>query len=412
MANDVAVVTPWYPSAQMPFRGAFVRAMVEATAPGTRTTVYHTDLWGGRLSSDVDAEVGPAYRMLLPHAELSSRTVGGAELVSIPVPMPRARPFAEQADRAAAALELALGGERIPAPVVHAHVGLLGGLPALRRKRADARLFVTEHATFLDRMLDEPDGRAAYAEVLAAAEAFFVVGDLLRRQLADAFPRHADKLRALPNPIDFDVPRPAPVTALRRWLFVGGLIERKGVRWLLEAFAICRGDDPALTLTLVGDGELRPELEERTAQLGLADAVTFLGAVPPDVALRLMREHDVLVHPSRYETFGVTVVEAVAAGLPVIVTRCGGPEQTLAGIESDAGELVDVEDGSGAIVAGYRRLRDRFPGGVDLQVARRALAGRFGYQAVARLHHDAWFPTTAAAAGEGGHARPVPGARR
>ena len=41
MAKDVAVVTPWYPSAQMPFRGAFVRTMVEATAPGTRTTVYH-----------------------------------------------------------------------------------------------------------------------------------------------------------------------------------------------------------------------------------------------------------------------------------------------------------------------------------------------------------------------------------
>jgi glycogen synthase len=404
MANDVAVVTPWYPSAQMPFRGAFVRAMVEATAPGTRTTVYHTDLWGGRLSSDVDTEVGEAYRMLLPHAELSSGTVGGAELVSIPVPMPRARPFAEQAERAAAALELALGGERIPAPVVHAHVGLLGGLPALRRKRADARLFVTEHATFLDRMLAEPDGHAGYAEVLAACEAFFVVGDPVREQLAGAFPAYAHKLRPIPNPIDFDAPRPGPVTALRRWLFVGGLIERKGVRWLLEAFAICRRHDPALTLTLVGEGELRPELAKRAAELGVAEAVTFVGAVPPARALRLMYQHDVLVHPSRYETFGVVVVEAVAAGMPVIVTRCGGPEQTLAGFESEAGELIDVEDGPGAIVAAYRRLRDRFPDGIHIEVARRALAERFGYQAVARMHHDAWF--------EEGHARPVSGARR
>ena len=47
------------------------------------------------------------------------------------------------------------GGSPVPASVVHAHVGLLGGLPELRRKRADARLFVTEHATFLDRMLAE-----------------------------------------------------------------------------------------------------------------------------------------------------------------------------------------------------------------------------------------------------------------
>jgi glycogen(starch) synthase len=401
MTRDVAVVTPWYPSAQMPFRGAFVRAMVEATAPGT---VYHTEVWGGRLSSDMDAEVSRAYRALLPYARLSSRTVAGAELMSIPVPMPRGRPFAEQASRSALALEWALGGAPIPAPVVHAHVGLLGGLPALRRKRADARLFVTEHATFLDRMLTEPAGRAGYSEVLAACEAFFVVGDPIHEQLAEAFPRYAHKLRPIPNPIDFDAPRPAPVTALRRWLFVGGLIERKGVRWLLEAFAVCRRDDPALTLALVGEGELRPELEKRAAELGVAEAVTFVGAVSPARALRLMREHDLLVHPSRYETFGVVVVEAVAAGMPVIVTRCGGPEQTLAGFESDAGELIDVEDGAGAIVAGYRRLRDRFPAGIDLQVARRALAGRFGYQAVVRLHHDAWF--------EEGHARPVSGARR
>jgi glycogen(starch) synthase len=401
MTRDVAVVTPWYPTAQRPFRGAFVRAMVEATAPGT---VYHTDVWGAPLSSNMDAEVTSAYRALVPSATLSSRTVAGAELVTVPVPMPRARPFAEQARRSALALEWALGGAPIPASVVHAHVGLLGGLPALRRKRADARLFVTEHATFLDRMLAEPDGHAGYAEVLAACEAFFVVGDAVRTQLADAFPRYAHKLRPIANPIDFDTPRATPVTALRRWLFVGALVERKGVRWLLEAFAICRRDDPALTLTLVGDGELRSALEKRAAELGVAEAVTFAGAVSPARALRMMHRYDVLVHPSRYETFGVVVVEAVAAGLPVIVTRCGGPEQTLAGIEAAAGELIDVEDGAGAIVAGYRRLRDRFPDGIDRELARRALAERFGYPAVARMHHDAWF--------EEGHARPVSGARR
>jgi glycosyltransferase involved in cell wall biosynthesis len=401
MTRDVAVVTPWYPSAQRPFRGAFVRAMVEATAPAT---VYHTEVWGASLSSDVDAEVTSAYRALLPSATLSSRTVAGADLVTVPVPMPRGRPFAEQAHRSALALEWALGGAPIPAPVVHAHVGLLGGLPALRRKRADARLFVTEHATFLDRMLAEPDGHAGYAEVLAACEAFFVVGDPVRAQLADGFPRYAHKLRPIANPIDFDAPRTAPVTALRRWLFVGALIERKGVRWLLEAFAVCRRDDPRLTLALVGDGELRSQLEKRAAELGVAEAVTFAGAVPPARALRMMHRYDLLVHPSRYETFGVVVVEALAAGLPVIVTRCGGPEQTLAGIEASAGELIEVEDGAGAIVAGYRRLRDRFPDGIDLAVARRALAERFGYPAVARMHHDAWF--------EEGHARPVSGARR
>lgn len=395
---DVAIVTPWYPSAQLPFRGAFVRAMVEATAPGTdRTTVYHCDTWVGRMGPEQDAEIGRAFRDVITHAAPPGRTVGGAELVTVPVPMPRALPFAEQARRAADALGAALGGEPIPADVVHAHVGLLGGLPAVRNMRPGARLFVTEHATFLDRMLAEPDGHAGYAEVLAAAEAFFVVGDPLLEQFTAAFPQHAHKLRLIANPIDFDMPRPAPVTRLSRWLFVGGLIERKGVRWLLEAFAVCRSSDPSLSLTLVGEGELRATLRERAEELGVAEALTFAGALPPEEALGLMRDHDLLVHPSRYETFGVVVLEAIAAGMPVVVTRCGGPEQTLAGIESDAGEMIDVEEGAGEIVAGYRRLRDRFPEGIDLAAARKVLSDRYGYPAVARMHHEAWFADRAPA---------------
>jgi glycogen(starch) synthase len=366
--------------------------MVAATAPGTaRTTVYHCDTWAARLSPEQDAKIVEAFRAVLPLAAAPSRTAGGAELVTVATPMPRALPFAEQARRAADALGVALGRAPIAATVVHAHVGLLGGLPAVRNKRPDARLFVTEHATFLDRMLAEPDGRAGYAEVLDACEAFFVVGDPLRDQLSAAFPEYADKLRLIPNPIDFAATRPEPVKALHRWLFMGGLIERKGVEWLLEAFAICRADDPALRLTFVGEGELRGRLAERAAELGVAGSVTFAGAVAPDEALRLMREHDLLVHPSRYETFGVVVVEAAAAGMPVIVTRCGGPEQTLAGIESDAGELIDVEDDSAGIVAAYRRLVERFPDRMDLDAARRTLAGRYGYPAVARLYHEAWF---------------------
>jgi glycogen(starch) synthase len=181
------------------------------------------------------------------------------------------------------------------------------------------------------------------------------------------------------------------VTALRRWLFLGGLIPRKGVNWLLEAFAKCHAEDPALTLTIVGDGELGGQLRKRAEELGVQDVVTFAGSVGPEVALQMMREHDLLVHASRWESFGVTVVEAVAAGMPVLVTRCGGPEETLAGIEDAAGELVAVEEDDASLVEGYRRLRDRFPQGLDLGKAQQTLNERYGYPAVARMHHRVWF---------------------
>lgn len=86
----------------------------------------------------------------------------------------------------------------------------------------------------------------------------------------------------------------------------------------------------------------------------------------------------------------MTVVEAVAAGLPVLVTRCGGPEETLAGVEDAVAELVEVEEGADALIAGYWRLRERFDR-LDVAGAQRALADRYSYPAVADAHDRVWF---------------------
>ena len=392
MTRTVAVVTPWYPTRLLPFRGAFVQAMVEATAPGVdRMTVIHGDRWSAKVSPAEDEAIGRAHLALLPRVARTSTTVGGAELMYLPVPMPAETGFAPTAVRHEATLRAALNGGTIDAAVVHVHEALPSGWAVLDHLRPETRLFVTEHASFLERLLDEPDARAMYDRVLQRCEGLFVVGDGTRDILLKALPQHADKVSLVPNPVSFEQPRPAPVTELRRWLFLGGLIPRKGVHWLLEAFAKCRAEDPALSLTIVGDGELGGSLRRRAEELGLRESVTFAGSVGPEVALRLMREHDLLVHPSRWESFGVTVIEAVAAGMPVLVTRCGGPEETLAGIEDAAGELVAVEESDASLVAGYRRLRERFPDGLDLARAQQVLNERYGYPAVARIHHRVWF---------------------
>ncbi|MGI5215780.1 glycosyltransferase family 4 protein [Plantactinospora sp. CA-290183] len=393
--RDVAVVTPWYPTRQVPFGGAFVQAMVEATASAwDRATVYHVDGWGARVPVPQDEAIMRSLPGLLTRGVRHSGTVAGAGLCYLPVPVRVGVSFAQSARRHSDALRTALGGRPIDASVVHAHVGLRGGWTALENARPDARVFVTEHATFLPSVLAEPDSRAMYDEVIRRATGVFAVGEAVRSVLVEAFPHHADRITFMPNPIAFGEPRQRPVTALRRWLYVGTLSERKGVGLLLEAFARCRAEDPELSLTFVGEGRLRAALTSRAQELGLAEAVTFVGSVLPDRALELMREHDLLIHPSRLETFGMTVVEAVAAGMPVLVTRCGGPEETLAGIEDAAGGLIDVTDDPDTIVAGYRRLRDRFPDGVDLPHARAVLTSRYGYEAVARAHSRVWFPET------------------
>jgi glycogen(starch) synthase len=397
--RDVAVITPWYPNRQAPFNGAFVRAMVAATAPGCdNMTLYHLDGWRAYVSPEEDLRVLNAQRRLLEKASYRSKTVADATMVYAPVPVRTGSTFAAAARRTAEIFPSIIGGGKLREPVVHAHVGLRGGWTALENASPDARVFVTEHATYLNQVLAEPDSREMYDEVIARATRFFVVGEPVRSPLVEAFPHHADKIELIPNPISFEEPRQTPVRELRRWLFMGNLIERKGVGLLLEAFAKCRADDDSLTLSIVGQGALLGQLTARAAELGVGGAVTFVDSLSPDQALAAMREHDLLVHPSRFETFGMTIVEAIAMGTPVLVTRCGGPEESLSGIETLASEFVDIEDTPNSLVEGYWRLRKRFPQTLDIPRAQQVLNDRYGYRAVGRTHHRIWFDDDATGA--------------
>jgi glycogen synthase len=397
-ADHVAVVTPWYPSLAAPFRGAFVQAMVEATAPVSSTmTVFHCDEWVAAMSAKEEARVRSAYARLLPFGQRPGTTVGGAAFHYVPVALPRGLSYAQIALRHEKTLRTALRGRPIEAPVVHAHVGLPSGWAAMRNMRSDARLFVTEHATFLDQVLSTPDSRARYDEVISRSSGFLAVGEQVRAPLVEAFPHHADRIQVIPNPISFALTRAEPVRHLKRWLYIGTLIPRKGVTRLVKGFAASAADDPELKLTIAGSGPLQDELAGLARDLGVADRVSMAGSLPPEQALQMMREHDLLVHLSTFETFGMTVVEALAAGIPVLVTRCGGPEESLSGIESDAGELIPVGEDGDDVRSAYRRLSARLPS-MNIGRARAVLESRYGYEAVAEAHAGLWFPEPAAAA--------------
>jgi len=107
-------------------------------------------------------------------------------------------------------------------------------------------------------------------------------------------------------------------------LFVGSLIERKGVGLLLESFARLSAEHSATRLRIVGDGPLRKKLEKQTAALGLRDRVDFRGFVEPaDIPFEYALA-DLFVLPSLEDTFAVVVVEAMASGVPVICSPLAG----------------------------------------------------------------------------------------
>lgn len=387
----LAVVTPWYPGANDPFAGAFVQGAVRAVAHRFRhVQIVHSENWPvppDRPSADL---VRHLLRSMSagPDPRLTPRPVHvrEGELLRVPAPVVRRRIYADHAREHEDAVRRALP-VGLDADVVHGHVGIYGGWVAARLARPDARVVVTEHATFLDRVLQQRQARRMYDEVIGRCDAFLCVSSVLRKLVLAEFPQYRGKVHVVPNAVAVEaIPaRPRPVTALRRWLYVGRLLPHKGVDRLLEVFAVCAREDPALRLTLLGDGPGAPQLAARAAELGVRGRVRLAGPVSHDQVAQQLHEHDVLVHLSEIETFGMTVVEAVAAGLPVLVTRCGGPEETLQGIEQAAGATVPVGDGVDDVVHAFRELRARLAE-LDPGRARAVVLERYGTASVgARL---------------------------
>ena len=133
-------------------------------------------------------------------------------------------------------------------------------------------------------------------------------------------------------------------------VFVGRLAAVKGVPVLLEAMALARKSRPDLHLTLIGDGPERTALEAEAKPLG--DAVRFVGYRAQDAVAGALMQADALVLPSFAEGVPVVLMEAMAAGLPVIATRIAGiPELVQDGV---SGLLVPPGDATalaGAILS-------------------------------------------------------------
>ncbi len=109
-------------------------------------------------------------------------------------------------------------------------------------------------------------------------------------------------------------------------LFVGRLSAQKGPDILLEAVPGILEHRPDAKVVFVGDGDMRPQLEHRAWQLGVQHAVRFTGAMSANGdLLNLYKSTDVVCVPSRNEPFGIVVLEAWAAGKPVVVSCNGGP---------------------------------------------------------------------------------------
>lgn len=272
--------------------------------------------------------------------------------------------------------------------VVHAHPGYPdGAAAAVLADRLQRPLVITEHATFLDRVLGEPGQRASYAAAGRRASRIVAVSRLLATQIEAALPELAERIVVVPNSVAVEEFR-APSLADRvadELLYVGYRKEIKGIDTLVEAFAIVRAARPAARLRLIGRSpseEIEGRWRQLAADLGVLDAVSFEDVTDRSGVAAAMARASVFVHASRYETFGVVVAEALAAGMPVVATDSGGVGETLRPDPDALGALVAVGDAP-ALGAALIRTLDR-RASFDPGTLRASVVERFGSRAVAR----------------------------
>ena len=225
--------------------------------------------------------------------------------------------------------------------VIHAHFWDIACFCTSIIGKENIKYVITEHSSLI---LNEPIEKSVYKMAKKAynsANTVIAVSNTLRQRILKHYDINPKVVCNMLDEKSFPLERSLiQKQSKEAFVFVscGNLVHGKGFDLLLEAFS--RMDIPA-KLIIFGDGPLRKELEKKSFDLHVDERVVFMGRCERSLIREVYLESDCFVLPSRYETFGVVYIEALACGLPVIATRCGGPEDI---VNDNIGLLIEKEN--------------------------------------------------------------------
>jgi N-acetyl-alpha-D-glucosaminyl L-malate synthase BshA len=232
----------------------------------------------------------------------------------------------------------------------------------LRPTRPELPVITTLHGTDITIVGQDPSYHTITKFSIEKSDGLTAVSQFLQVETWEAFGCTACRIEVIPNFIDpqvYDRARYAQTIAgqfngaKRVLMHISNFRPVKRVRDIVQIFARVNEDVPSV-LVMVGDGPDRIVAEAEAERLGLQDEVHFLGKI--DAVAPLLAGADLFLLPSDRESFGLSALEALASGVPVIGTRAGGlPEVVRHG---ETGVLCEVGDTDGMADAAVRILRD------------------------------------------------------
>ena len=207
--------------------------------------------------------------------------------------------------------------------VIHANWTLSATAAWVARVWRRRPLIVTVHGSDIYQATRLPFvGRLTRALLHRCERVIAVSHSLAQAVIALGLPQN--HVEVVPDGIDIDRFRPPSQEREPLLLFVGSLIERKGLRHLIRAMPDVLGTHPEYRLAIVGDGPQLPELRQLAQSVEVADRIDFVGAQTPSEVSRWMQRARLFVLPSVEEGLGVVLLEALACGTPCVAARVGG----------------------------------------------------------------------------------------
>lgn len=224
--------------------------------------------------------------------------------------------------------------------IIHVQCGLYGGLVGKAIKdKYKIPYIITEHSSIvMNHKLDDYH-KEILRKAYNSADALISVGSKLKESMKV----YTNKsIRVIPNIVNTSVftyvkdNKPSKF----RFISIANLKSSKRINLTIEAFAK-EFKDKDIELIIIGDGTEKENLINLCRKLDVEKQVEFTGAINRDSINKYFEKSSAFVLPSSFETFGVAYIEALACGLPIIATKCGGPEDFF---EESMGYIIEVDD--------------------------------------------------------------------
>lgn len=242
--------------------------------------------------------------------------------------------------------------------LIHAHFTYPDGIVAARLGlHYRVPVVITEHGLWRPNGI-EKQRLVLWQAIWAARKCAYIIA--VSNSVRDSiihFTDQPEKVRVIPIGVDgsiFTARQNGDLTNKNQVLYVGFINFNKGIDLLLKAFDRVIKRRPNTKLVLVGGGfyndtmKQEKQLRSMAEDIGLDRHVEFAGIKSPAEVAKYMKESALLVLPSRAESFGAVLVEALACGTPVVATKCGGPEDI---VNDKVGILVTKEDDNALALA-------------------------------------------------------------